>query len=80
MKFYIDNVDKEDIYELKVSEKYKDILNKYKYDEDDKYSYIEINSLEDIVNLEKELTLKSGFNRGIIINGNTILIYDDYIE
>ena len=80
MKFRINNVDKEDVFELKVSERYKDILKKYKYSEDDKYSYIEIDSLDSMISLEKELTSKNGFGRGIIIEETTIIIYDDYLE
>lgn len=80
MKFRINNVDKEDVFESKVSERYKDILKKYKYNEDDKYSYIEIDSLDSMISLEKELTSKNGFGRGIIIEETTIIIYDDYIE
>lgn len=80
MKFRINNVDKTNILELKVSEKYKEILKKYNYNEDDVYSYIEIDSLENMINLEKELTLKNGFDRGVIVKENTITIYDDYIE
>lgn len=80
MKFRINNVDKEDVFKSKVSERYKDILKKYKYNEDDKYSYIEIDSLDSMISLEKELTSKNGFGRGIIIEETTIIIYDDYIE
>lgn len=81
MKFKIRNVDKENWYEdEKVKEMYKQILNKYDYQEDNKYSYITIGTLDDLILLEKETTALNEFNRGIIINNNTITIYDDYIE
>ena len=81
MKFKIRNVDKENWYEdEKVKEVYKQILNKYDYQEDNKYSYITIETLDDLILLEKEITTLNKFNRGIIINNNTITIYDDYIE
>lgn len=81
MKFKIRNVDKENWYEdEKVKEFYKQILNKYDYQEDNKYSYITIETLDDLILLEKELTTLNEFNRGIIINNNIITIYDDYIE
>ena len=81
MKFKIRNVDKENWYEdEKVKEIYKQILNKYDYQEDNKYSYITIGTLDDLILLEKETTALNEFNRGIIINNNTITIYDDYIE
>lgn len=81
MKFKIRNVDKENWYEdEKVKEVYKQILNKYDYQEDNKYSYITIETLDDLILLEKEVTTLNDFNRGIIINNNTITIYDDYIE
>ncbi len=81
MKFKIRNVDKENWYEdEKVKEVYKQILNKYDYQEDNKYSYITIETLDDLILLEKEVTTLNEFNRGIIINNNTITIYDDYIE
>lgn len=81
MKFKIRNVDKENWYEdEKVKEIYKQILNKYDYQEDNKYSYITIGTLDDLILLEKEITALNEFNRGIIINNNIITIYDDYIE
>jgi len=81
MKFKIRNVDKENWYEdEKVKEVYKQILNKYDYQEDNKYSYITIETLDDLILLEKEVTTLNELNRGIIINNNTITIYDDYIE
>lgn len=81
MKFKIRNVDKENWYEdEKVKEVYKQILNKYDYQEDNKYSYITIETLDDLILLEKEVTTLNEFNRGIIINNNNITIYDDYIE
>lgn len=81
MKFKIRNVDKENWYEdEKVKEVYKQILNKYDYQEDNKYSYITIETLDDLILLEKEVTTLNEFDRGIIINNNTITIYDDYIE
>ncbi len=80
MIFKIDCVDIDNFEDTKVSKRYKEILNKYNYFEDEKYSYIKINTINELISLEKQLTLKNGFRRGIIIRGNTITIYDDYIE
>lgn len=81
MKFKIRNVDKENWYEdEKVKETYKQILNKYDYQEDNKYSYITVETLDDLILLEKEISTLNKFGRGIIINNNIITIYDDYIE
>ena len=68
------------ITEEKVKEFYKKVLNKYDYEEDDKYSYINIKTLDELMQLEREVTSLNKFERGIIIKGDTITIYDDYIE
>ena len=82
MKFKIWNVinDYSDYDSDKVGELYKQVLNKYDYEEDDKYSYITIKTLDELMQLEKEVNSLSKLERGIIIKENTIIIYDDYIE
>lgn len=80
MIFKIDCVNIDKFEDTKVSKRYRKILNKYNYYENEKYSYIRINTLFELISLEKELTSRNGFRRGIIIKDNTIMIYDDYIE
>lgn len=80
MIFKIDCVNIDKFEDTKVSKRYRKILNKYNYYENEKYSYIRINTLFELISLEKELTSRNGFRRGIIIKDNTITIYDDYIE
>lgn len=64
----------------KTDERYKEILKKYNYLEDDESTYINIDTLEELMQLERQLKGKHRSIGGLILLEDTITIYDDYIE
>ena len=78
MKFVISSVAAIGI--RKADKKYKSILSNYNYQEDDDYSYIEINTLEELIELNKKVKEVDIGSGGLIIRDNDIVIYDGYIE
>lgn len=57
-------------------EQYKDILEKFNFEGDEEEGIIEINTLEDVFDLQKEINKK-----GLIFNkDSSITIYDDWLD